>query len=866
MLPVFLKSTHLVVISFIVGLMYMASTSEVAATKRPFWNDTLQINLLNRQAQQALQEKNLKRARNYAQAALKLSEEAFYKRGKAQSYLILAKIQVQNKTYNEAQDYFLQAINGFVSLRAQDALEEAYYGLGNVYLEEDLYKKAQEYFEKALVINQALQHPISAFNTRLRLNTCYLNTQQHTKAIENSEALVKENPYVKDTQVQTTLFSTLAHAYYLDEQYNEAIKTRVYALKLLQDQQDTTAQVSVLNNIGYLYRQLGNEQKAYEYFKKAYRLGSTSQPIDPVVLTNLGTMSAKRGEYQTAQKYLQEAFAAYKRKGDVQAQIRAKNYLAVNAVTFEAYGEARRYATEAANEAKAGSYPQDLSDCYKILAEVYESTNNFKESQQFYQSYLNLRDSLARQERISEQNKFRNELNVEKAEKQFQLLMADAENKEILLKQLQLEDEKKAQALALQAQNQELLRTEIRNEQLEKEQVNQLLAISERKASEERLKQQNVLLEREKALQQSDIEKRKLRETKQQQAISLLAKEKALEQQKTAKQKSIRKLEQRGFIVGLILAFVIIVLILYAWFQNKKKNQLLSVRNNEIQAQATELEKKQAEIVSQRDAIEYQNKQLQRRNQLINSSIQASLTIQNAILPTGEALEAFFSECAMLYHPKDVVSGDFYWFYQQDNTAFLAIIDCTGHGVPGALMSMIGNDLLNNIIKVKRIEEPGKVLKELDKEVHATLQRSVSKANYGMDVCLVRIEKQASDYREITFAGAKRPLWFMRKQEGKVEVLKEDRKSIGNTEYGVDFKSKTLTLTAGDTLYLATDGLADQNDQKRRKLGTKQVVSFLEKNAQQCLVDQINQLDTILQRHQRGTQQRDDITLVAVRL
>jgi serine phosphatase RsbU (regulator of sigma subunit) len=166
----------------------------------------------------------------------------------------------------------------------------------------------------------------------------------------------------------------------------------------------------------------------------------------------------------------------------------------------------------------------------------------------------------------------------------------------------------------------------------------------------------------------------------------------------------------------------------------------------------------------------------------------------------------------VFYQPKDIVSGDFFWFYENKTTSYIAAADCTGHGVPGAFMSIVGNTLLNEIIHQKSMTKPGDILLELHKGVKMALSRNEkeSQRRDGMDIALCAIHKDGS---KIEFAGANRPLWFYRKNRSyEVEVVKATKYPIGGLELEGErnYTNHEIKTEKGDKFYIFSDGFADQ--------------------------------------------------------
>lgn len=279
-----------------------------------------------------------------------------------------------------------------------------------------------------------------------------------------------------------------------------------------------------------------------------------------------------------------------------------------------------------------------------------------------------------------------------------------------------------------------------------------------------------------------------------------------------------------------------------------------------IRSSMEEIRNKNTALIMQQEVIEEFNKRL-------TDSIQYGKRIQGAILPDSEAITTALknsqAEHFVLFRPKDVVSGDFYWFSNLDNKVFFAVVDCTGHGVPGAFMSMIGNTLLNEIVNQKKITDPAKALDLLNAGVrHALKQENDNMLSKdGMEVAMVVIEGNM-----VTFAGAGRPL-FIRYKDKPVERIKGDRQAIGGKlkDSHTSFTSKQIPVESGLLVYITSDGYIDQNNEKGKKLGTKGLEDLIEKVYALSISEQEQVFATTLDEHQGSADQRDDITLVGIK-
>ncbi len=284
-------------------------------------------------------------------------------------------------------------------------------------------------------------------------------------------------------------------------------------------------------------------------------------------------------------------------------------------------------------------------------------------------------------------------------------------------------------------------------------------------------------------------------------------------------------------------------------------NQKLMANSQSLKASVHQLEEREKQI-------QVQNELLVAREKQIASSLNAALTIQNAILPYKAKLDTLLKEYFLIYRPKDVVSGDFFWLNEIENKTILAVVDCTGHGVPGAFMSLIGNTLLDKIIRVWKILDPAQILERLHQEIKIVLRQEETGNNYGMDISLLCLEKQDQALYKLTFAGAKSIMYLMRPDEMQLKV-KGDRRSIGGFQNeSICFTNQKFKLCQGDFICVGSDGFVDQNNKRRKSFGEKRLMSLLKEISTQPVDLQKKRLEEALQAHMKGTTQRDDILLL----
>ena len=305
--------------------------------------------------------------------------------------------------------------------------------------------------------------------------------------------------------------------------------------------------------------------------------------------------------------------------------------------------------------------------------------------------------------------------------------------------------------------------------------------------------------------------------------------------------------------------------LLYESLENKVnlRTKELQESNKELQVMNEELRQTQEELQTQRDYVEEKNKVLQEFNTKINSSLKVAQTIQEAVLPYQTKLDHLLENYFIINQPKDVVSGDFYWLNEINGKVILVVADCTGHGIPGAFMTLIGANLLDKIIRIRQVTQPNDILNQLHEEVQAVLKQHYTTNNKGMDASVVSLEKK-NGQTIIQFSGAKNNFYYY--SDGLYE-LKGDRKSIGGIQdESIRFTNQQLTLPAGGMLYLGSDGLEDQNNRERKKFGRKRLQVLLSNIATLPVDDQKTKIEKTLEHYMQDTEQRDDILWMGIQV
>ena len=298
----------------------------------------------------------------------------------------------------------------------------------------------------------------------------------------------------------------------------------------------------------------------------------------------------------------------------------------------------------------------------------------------------------------------------------------------------------------------------------------------------------------------------------------------------------------------IILSFLLFVLIKKQYIRNK----LLLFQEQNI--------KKQADlIIKQNNKIKYQKEQ-------IDFSIENAKRIQQAVLPSTTLINDLLADYFIFYKPKDVVSGDFYWISKVDNKVILVTADCTGHGVPGAFMSLLGIIFLNDLINKDKILSADVILNKLREKVISAINQygSSIKQDEGMDLSLIIINK---DNLEMEFAGAFNSCYIIRDNE--INELKADLMPIGKIDISKikPFTSKKFQLIKGDNIYCYSDGFKDQfGGPNGTKIKTKLFKEILLKMQEKSMKEQYTLLEKYFLRWKQGYDQTDDVTVIGINI
>ncbi len=338
---------------------------------------------------------------------------------------------------------------------------------------------------------------------------------------------------------------------------------------------------------------------------------------------------------------------------------------------------------------------------------------------------------------------------------------------------------------------------------------------------------------------------------KKQLEIKNLNNEKSLQQAELGKKEE--EARRRNFqLIVFAFCFLITLVLSVIIYRNLQKNKRYS---RIIEAQKEEVEKQKTEVMHQKEVVEEKNKE-------ITDSINYALRIQSAILPSINYVKEYLPESFILYQPKDIVAGDFYWMHISGEKIFIAAADSTGHGVPGALVSVVCANALNRTVNEFGITETGKILDKTRELVIETFAKSTSDVKDGMDISLMVIDKNK---KEVCWSGANNALWYIFNNE--VTEIKADKQPIGKSDNSKPFTTHTIKYEKETIFYLFTDGYADQFGGNRgKKFKYKQLEDLLLNIYTKPLSQQQSELLSVFNNWKGELEQVDDVCIVGIRL
>ncbi|MCK4826820.1 tetratricopeptide repeat protein, partial [bacterium] len=638
-------------------------------------------------------------------------------------------------------------------------------------------------------------------------------------------------------------YTALALSFYVRGNHASAFENYQKALELYRDLNEQVEVGKILNNIGASFYAQGNYQKSLEYYFNVLEVSEEKgmDILNAKVLNNIGNIYEKLDKPDQALEYYNKSYNFFSSEEGYE---REEAYMLLNiGLIYYAKREisyALKYYQQALPILVDIDDKYGISECKKNMGEIYFTQKNFEKALEYLNESLEIKEEIEDKQGIAECF-----LNIGKI---YGELRNALRSKLFIFKSLDIAREIGAKELEIKA---------LRNLSGQEVTLGNYAAALDYFTKYSELK--DTILGIETKNQLAELQTKYETEKKEQENLRLQIENELQEQ-------TIQKQLYAGIlvIVALLLAAILAIVFFKGRQKQKNANILLAQKNEEIETQRDEIE-------SQRDLVTNQRDQLAEQKEAITQSIEYASQIQSALLPPDDFIRYIFTEYFILNKPRDIVSGDFYWIGLKNNKIIFAVADCTGHGVPGALMSTLGGVLLNEVVNKIEVLQANRILNELKEQVIIALRQSgqESEVKTGMDIALCILDKEN---KELQFSGACNPLYLIRDSE--LKEIKADSMPVGiGFEAGKSFTNHIIKIQKGDTIYLFSDGYVDQfGGPMDKKFKYTQFRQLLLNIQDKIMLDQKNILEHTIEDWMNNTdkygnsyKQVDDILVMGIK-
>ena len=856
-------------------LVFLMSMAKGSWAQAPVSDSLFQRSVQNliEESDKYLRAQDYKRAKLKAQQALAISQKRNHLADESESLSKLAAVHRELGNYLESVKYNLWAIRLFERLGDQSGVVRKYEEIGYLYLEFEAYVKAIDYFlafQKAREkLNGKSEFPLQVLEAITR---CHLQLREYTEASRYSSMLLRRYKDTQDLSNLVKTYQTLAFIAKEKRAYEEAINYNKALLEIYAQQNDIVQITHTYNNVGFLYKRINNLKTSLEYFNRAAELSrkpalNLSEKSQTALFTNMGIAYTNLSLFSRAKECYLQALRIEEREDNPIGEAYIHNHLASNYFVGGKNAQSLKSVITAIDIGVTYDAKEVLATSYRILSLIYEADNNVSKAQQYEEKYTEIKEGIENNEVAQFEKMLDRQLSIDKREDEIKAWLVEQEQKALETERKENELALKRNELTLLRRDQELQTVALQNQQLEKEKATQALSIARQQLQAEKKNRELRDLERQSQLQDLQLKQQNLEKQQQERAIALLEADKKLKDQKLREEATLRKY---GYgIIGLFL--FVLGIIIFSFIQKQQDNKKLHKQQGEIQEKneqlllgEKELRRNMKQLQLTQEVLEEQKQQLEMEHRKTQESIHYAKRIQFSILPSDQQRRIIVPESFVIYRPKDIVSGDFYWISKSGSKTITSVVDCTGHGVPGSLVSLIGNNLLNEAINEHRLTAPAKILDYLDVKVRVKLKQDEGSNRDGMDLGLCVLEELTNDGYKLTYGGAKNTLFVI--SGGELMTLKGDRKSIGGHKKNFSFTQQEMILRKGDCIYLTTDGFIDQANPERERFGSKRLRALIEEVHHLEMSEQNRLIETALDDHRQDTEQRDDINLIGIRL
>jgi serine phosphatase RsbU (regulator of sigma subunit) len=769
---------------------------------------------------------------------------------KAKSIMNQADALEKERDLKAALKLYFSLQNHFERTENQASQTQVLLKIARLYENQNIPERAIDFYGRALIKINA--HQLSQFSKNeilVKIGEGQTDVGKYSQAEHSFLEALKTEKLIKG-DLYLTILNHLAQLYREQKQVQSLLRISVEILDYQKTHGASRFLALAYNNVGFVYKSMGDLRMAQNYFNQALESESANPNQDYhnllSIRINLASVLNQEKKYHQANVELQKALNLAQSKHDLFYQADIQNFIALIKFNLQDYQNAFLICKRACEDAEKIRKKDIRLRCFKTYSLILEKLGDYQEALKYQKLQSLLQDSLFQEENTQNQEKLFNRLQVERTEKELKLLLLDAEKSEFEYQKLALEAQKKEQEFEILSKEKAIQEFSFRTKALEDQK-----ALQESQLKTQRLDQEKIL--QELALQQFEITMNNQEQDKKekQSKIRLLENEKKLLEKSESLQKSqilAQQNKEKSLKIIMALSGIILVSIVFGLIQFRNKNQILHKKQSEIEKVNADLEILNAQIIN--------------KNKSITDSINYAREIQEAFLPEQQKWNSIFPKSFILNKPKDIVSGDFYFLTQLDQKWILAVADCTGHGVPGALMSVMGHNLLVSATEVNGISDPAQILNQVNEGIRKTLKIKDFNLTDGMEMAICVFD---FGLNTLAFASSMRPFFYL--QNGELKEQKPTRKTLGMEMENIPFETSIFSLKDLDFIYLPTDGYSDQlggEGKEKRRFLSKRLKNLLLEIHNNPVNQQVAILEKTMQDWMGTERQLDDMLIIGI--
>ncbi|MBI4645216.1 MAG: tetratricopeptide repeat protein [Bacteroidia bacterium] len=769
-------------------------------------------------------------------------------------YKEVAQMYKKTAQSQNAIEYYNKTITLLKKSGETSEIPALYIQMGQISYDNLEYKQSLDYFGQALQIKEKAGDKDGSSSVMHKMAEVYYDAGEFNNALGLYEKVLDIKEQAGKKGETADIMNDIGLVLETTYQYDKAIEYYQKSLKVKEFLGDDLSASKLCDNIGNVYLEKKEYDDAVHFLElslnKDEKLGNRKDIA--VAMNNLGIAYYNKGDFEKAVEYYENSLMLHEDMGNKMEMAISYNNMGNVNFDWEKYNEAILYYEKSLKLKEELDYKKGIATSLYNIGNVYSVIKNYNNAVNYYNKSLEVAGKAGYDEVIN--------LNNEGLANVYSCLN-DYKNAFEHYKQF-------AEGISsLTAGKRQISEVQVKYERTKKEKQISLL--------KEELKKQRLLAKFEAANKQILLEKKDTELSEQ--------------SEKMKKQKILIY----SFIVGFLVILIFSILLYHQSNQRRKANILLAQKNQEILQQKEEIEAQRDEILAQKDNIEEQKAIVQQQkeelevvNRELTDSILYAKRIQTAVLPDYKLSDDLLGEHFILFLPKDIVSGDFYWATKINELIIFAAVDCTGHGVPGAFMSMLGVASLNEIVRREEISRANIILNELRKHIIESLQQKgiIGEQKDGMDIALCILEKEN---KQLQFAGANNPLYLItdhtvsyfadekknilnlraEMNNKRLYEIKGDKMPIAIYDKITDFTNCTLQMNSGDQIYIFSDGFPDQQGGLRgKKFKYKPFREMFLESSDLPMKVQKQHFEAKLAEWKGEHEQVDDILIIGVRI